>query len=248
MTQFKDHFSRQSKLYSQYRPNYPDALFSFLANLAPKNENAWDCATGNGQAAISLVPYFEKIIATDASENQLAHAEKHPQIEYRVMSAEKTNLPDQCIDLITVAQAIHWFNFPKFFREANRVLKPDGILAVWTYNLPRISAQADRLLLDFYTGEINKYWPAERLHIEKDYQDIPFPYKQLEVPEFKMETKWTVKEIVGFLYTWSAVNKFIETTGNDPVSSFKTDFEKLFPDSKKKILISWPMTFLVGRK
>src|ERR671925_337464 len=150
---FEDHFSTQSEQYAQYRPKYPDKIYAYLASIAPGHSLAWDCGTGNGQAAIGLAKYFDKVHATDASAEQISLAYPHEKVDYRVERAEEVSLNDSSVDLITVAVAIHWFNFDEFYREVKRVLKPDGVLAAWTYNSVEISPEIDQLV-DQYYGEI----------------------------------------------------------------------------------------------
>ena len=142
---FEDLFSKQAEEYAQYRPRYPDALFEYLASVAPGHALAWDCATGNGQAALSLAPYFERVVGTDASESQIANAQPHEKITYRVARAEQTDFEDHSVDLITVAQAIHWFDLDAFYAEAKRVLRPGGVLAAWTYYESEIEPAIDRV-------------------------------------------------------------------------------------------------------
>ncbi|MDX1378106.1 MAG: class I SAM-dependent methyltransferase, partial [Anaerolineales bacterium] len=141
---FEDHFSTQSRQYAQFRPQYPNAIYAYFASIVPGYALAWDCGTGNGQAAVGLAQYFEQVYATDASADQIAHAYPHPKVEYRVESAEQVALETASVNLVTVAQAVHWFDFDKFYAEVNRVLEPGGILAVWTYHLPEISPQTDK--------------------------------------------------------------------------------------------------------
>lgn len=248
MADFKDYFSNQSDLYSRYRPVYPEELFKYLAEISEFKTYAWDCATGNGQAALGLSPYFENIIATDASAKQLHHAVQHPKISYKNVPAEKTEIDAESIDLVTVAQAIHWFNFDAFYEEVKRVLKSAGHIAVWTYNLPAISAEIDPLLHDFYGKTIHDYWPPERILVEDNYRNIPFPFKRVAAPTFQMRTQWTRDDILGFLYTWSAVNKYMEAEKKDPVKNFKSRLYEICQDPAEKFSIEWPLTLLVGQK
>ena len=248
MSEFKDHFSKQSGLYSKYRPRYPDAMFRYLSEIAPSNKLAWDCATGSGQAALGLTPFFEKIIASDASTNQLEHAAQHHKIVYKHMPAEQTDLPNQSLDLITVAQAIHWFNFDRFYREVNRVLKPGGIIAVWTYNLPKIHPNADKVLYTFYRNTIHDFWPPERILVENNYIDLPFPFKKLKHPVYKMYAQWNVDDVVGFVNTWSAVIKYQEKMFSDPVPDFRFELEKAWPEKTESLKVEWPLTLLIGKK
>lgn len=147
---FKNYFSGSSTQYGKYRPQYPKGLFKYLASVSPDNDKAWDCACGTGQSSLGLNEHFKEVVATDASENQIVKAIKKPGITYQISPAEKTQIANEEIDLITVAQALHWFNIESFFKEADRVLKKNGILAVWTYNLLEINEILDKIISDLY--------------------------------------------------------------------------------------------------
>lgn len=220
MATFKDHFSHQSPGYSRYRPSYPHSLFAQLAQLTPCHEKVWDCATGNGQAALALTEFFSSVFATDASQQQLAQAPQHPQITYRCMPAEATDFPSQNFDLITVAQALHWFSFEDFYREARRVLKPKGILAAWAYGLLQCEdPHVEEALHHFYHHVMwqGNYWPPERAHIDSCYRDIPFPLQELPAPAVSLCIQWNRQEFMEYLRTWSGVQNYIRIQGEDPI-------------------------------
>ena len=181
---FKDRFSAHASDYARFRPHYPRALFAYLADIASERECAWDCATGNGQAAVALGEFFHHVIATDASENQVANGQPHDRVTYRVASAEQSGLPKASVDLVTVAQALHWFDREAFFAEAQRVLKPHGVLAVWCYNLFRIAPEIDRLVETFYRETVGPYWDFERRLVETGYRTIEFPFAELSTARF----------------------------------------------------------------
>ncbi|KAA3619274.1 MAG: class I SAM-dependent methyltransferase [Calditrichaeota bacterium] len=243
---FSDHFSRQSASYKNYRPDYPAALFTFLAEQAPSRNLAWDCATGNGQSALGLAPYFTSIIATDASSNQINNAVKLENIKYVVANAEKTILQDGSVDLITVAQAFHWFNSAKFYAEAKRVLKNRGIIAIWSYNLISISPNLDTVIADFYSTTLHGFWPEERQLVENNYQGISFPFRQITVPEFQMRAQWSFDHLIGYMGTWSAVQKYIKTNGIDPVAGCRAKLQAEWGDLTLVKDVSWPLTLIVG--
>ena len=181
---FRDHFSKQSEIYRVGRPTYPDELFEFLASLSPSLQLCWDCATGNGQAAISLAEHFKKVIATDASQRQLESAMPRENIDYRLAQAEQSGLEDHSADLITVATAAHWFEHDKFYAETKRVAKPKGILAVWAYSEAKISPEIDELMEWFMYDHLENYWPDGRWYVRNSYDNLPFPFKELETPQF----------------------------------------------------------------
>lgn len=243
---FKDHFSTQATDYAQYRPNYPAALFAFLAEQVPEHMLAWDCGTGNGQAALSLAPYFEKVIATDPSAKQIAQAMPHAKIEYRVAPAERSALTAHSVDLITVAQALHWFDFEKFYAEVRRVLKPHGVLAVWCYTLLEGEPQVDAILNEFYRDLVGPYWPPERKLLENNYADIPFPLQQINAPRFYMEKEWTLEDLHGYLGTWSAVQRFIAQHNEDPREQIRARLDEAWGASAKTKRVKWPLHLKVG--
>ncbi|MEJ2363527.1 MAG: class I SAM-dependent methyltransferase [Deltaproteobacteria bacterium] len=244
---FKDFFSTQASEYTRYRPHYPAALFKYLAELTTDHQLAWDCATGNGQAALGLTNYFEKVIATDASPKQIANATTHERITYIVAPAEGTEIISGSVDLIVVAQALHWFNFDKFYAEARRVSKPGGVLAVWSYSLLRITPAIDRLVDKFYTEVVGPFWPAERKFVDHKYQSISFPFEESTSPTFNMEVNWSIEHLLGYIGTWSSVLKFKEQNKADPLEDFARDLKKIWGRPEAERMIRWPINMRVGR-
>ena len=214
----KDNFSSGSDQYAQFRPTYPDALFDYLLTLVPHRQNAWDCGTGNGQVAIVLADHFDHVAATDLSGSQLASALPHQRIDYSVQPAEKTNFPNTYFDLITVAQAIHWFDFDAFYREVDRTIRPGGVLAVIGYDLLRISPAIDAVVDAFYREVVGPYWDKERRYIDEQYRTIPFPAGEIPAPVFVNEVEWSFEHLIGYLGTWSAVKHYQKQNGQDPVA------------------------------
>lgn len=244
---FKDHFSKQAPDYARYRPNYPAQLFAWLADIAPSRRAAWDCGTGSGQAAVGLAAHFERVIATDPSRKQLDHAEPHPRIDYRVASAEVSLLDTASVDLVTVAQAIHWFDLDKFYAEAKRVLKPGGIVAAWTYTLLDVEAGIDELLTDFYRNVVGPYWPPERRMVDDRYRSLPFPFEPIAPPAFEIRTEWTRDDLLGYLGTWSATQAYMKAKGVDPLVDFARRLTPLWPDAALVKTLRWPLHMRVGR-
>src|SRR5215212_214493 len=183
---FEDHFSKQSQLYAKYRPNYPEEIYAYLASIAPGRSLAWDCGTGNGQAALGLARYFDRVHATDASAEQISLAYPHENVDYHVEPAEHVSLNDASVDLVTVAVALHWFNFDEFYREVKRVLNPNGVLAAWTYSLTEISPEIDPLIDQYYSEIVGGYWPERIRYLEERYETIPFPFEEITPPTFVM--------------------------------------------------------------
>jgi ubiquinone/menaquinone biosynthesis C-methylase UbiE len=217
---FKDYFSTQASNYARFRPHYPDALFEVVAGLARGHDTAWDCATGNGQVAIGLTPYFQKIYATDASADQIAHAFPHEQIEYRVALAEQSGLPDCSIDLVTVGLALHWLDLDPFYAEVHRVLRPGGAIAVWCTDVPVLPSAPSGLrqaVLQFYEA-IDAHKPPEVDLVSDRYQTIPFPFEEVVTPEFNRVADWSVDNLLGYFTTWSATTQLREQLGDGAIS------------------------------
>ena len=245
----KDHFSKQSADYAKYRPRPPADLLQYLAGLAPARKLAWDCGTGNGQTAVALADYFERVIATDISEKQLANAFPHPKIDYRLAAAENSGLESGTIDLLTVSQAVHWFDFDRFYAEARRVLKPGGIIAVWTYTGPvDVTPEVDAIVDEFYHDIVGAYWPPERKLVEEEYRTIPFPFPEIQAPKFSLETRWSFGDFVGYLETWSSTQGYKNAKGADPVELIRDRLLAAWenPDGKKRV--RWPFHLRVGKK
>ena len=213
----------------------------------PDRRNAWDCGCGNGQVAGVLADYFEKVEATDISENQLDHAIRKPNIEYQLAPAEKTNIESDSISLITVAQAIHWFDVNAFYREVIRVGKPGSILAIWCYSLLTISQEIDPIIKHLYAVTLgDKFWDPERKLIDERYQTIPFPFEELDVPAFKITTSWTVDHLIGYLNSWSAVQRYIREVGDNPVSQISSALKDSW-GKQKELKVEFPLFSRIGK-
>ena len=248
MAHFKDHFSTKSDQYQRYRPTYPKSLFEYLASLCPSHECAWDCATGTGQAAMQLVIHFSQVIATDASEQQVNQLPRHPHLEGRVMLAEQVDFTDNSIDLITVAQALHWFDQTQFYDQAWRILKPNAIIAIWSYNLLSIKPAIDNIIQHYYHEIVGPYWPKERLIIERGYAPIPAPFDSIAPPEFAMSTHWRLADLLGYLATWSASKYYREAKGDDPLSLITPSLTEAWGEPDTQYPVHWPMQLLIGQK
>jgi SAM-dependent methyltransferase len=243
---FKDLFSQQASDYSKYRPHYPDALFGYLASLCPEKTQVWDCGTGNGQAAVALATHFEKVIATDPSEKQLKSADPHPKVLYRQGTAESSGLADQSMDLVTVAQAFHWFKHADFYREVRRVLKPGAPLAVWCYALCHVTPEFDQAVQELYEGVLSSYWEPERKLVEEGYRDLPFPFREIKSPDFEMSSEWSLERLIGYFSTWSALQKYKQKNASDPLASAYESLKKAWGNNPTRI-VKWPLALRVGR-
>jgi SAM-dependent methyltransferase len=222
-------------------------LFATLAELAPSRALAWDCATGTGQAAVPLAEWFDHIVATDASAAQIANAEAHPRVAYRVAPAENSGLPTQSASLVTVAQALHWLNLPTFYAEARRVLLPGGLIAVWTYGEPRVQGGADDVVAEFYHNVVGPYWPPERRWVEEGYRTLDFPFDQVPIAAPPMTVSWTLPQLLGYIGTWSAVTRYTDAIGHDPLPSLRERLLACWGPPSQSRLVQWPLTILAGR-
>jgi SAM-dependent methyltransferase len=241
---FKDHFSRDPAAYAAFRPRYPSELFLWLASLVPDHGQAWDAGTGNGQAAVALADHFERVIATDPSEAQLTHAEPHPRVEY-LRAGEETTLPAGSIDLVTVAQALHWFDRPRFWAEVRRVLRGSGAVVVWCYGLQRVGPDIDRVINRFYHHTVGPYWPPDRKLVDEGYRSIEFPFRESPTPAFSMALEWTLDQQMGYLGTWSAVGRARKALGTDPLDQVRPELEAVWPRGKA-LRVEWPLSFRAG--
>lgn len=242
----KNYFSHQSKAYAAYRPTYPAALYKFIFDHLDNYSCAWDCATGNGQVAQYLARHFESVYATDISKQQIDNAFPAKNIFYSVAGEENTEFQDNQFDLVTVGQALHWFNRQGFYREVRRTVKPGGLLAVWGYALLNVEPVIDKLFMDFYTNQIGPYWDEARKLVENYYRDIPFPFDEIVCPEFRITVNWSLHQFTGYLSSWSATQKYIHIHGVDPVAAFEKDLRSVWrPDEIKHV--TFPVFMKLGK-
>ncbi|RZJ77676.1 MAG: SAM-dependent methyltransferase [Flavobacterium sp.] len=242
----KDNFSTQSTQYAKFRPKYPQALYDVLLNQVNGTKTAWDCATGNGQVATELAEHFEQVYATDISEKQLANAPQKENINYSVAPAEKTSFDDKTFDLITVAQAIHWFKFDEFYAEVKRTLKPDGVFAAIGYGIMHISPEIDQVVHYLYEDILGEFWDQERKYIEDNYLNIPFPFNEIESPDLEITAEWNFEQLVGYLETWSALQHYIKAKGKNPMVIVYNDLKQAWGDAVT-LQIHFPLLLKVGR-
>lgn len=222
-------------------------MISFLAGCVQEHNVAWDCGTGNGQAAIQLSKYFHTVVATEPSENQLRNAVPCPGVEYRCETAETNSLPDGIVDLITVANAMHWFDFEKFFTEVRRVLKPNGILAAWAYSIPTIDPETDKILRTFHDETVGEFWVYPNHLVEQEYQTIPFPFENIECPSFVSKRLFSRSDLVGYLNSWSAVQKYIRANNQNPTKELESTLSKIWPDEGQKREVTWKLILKIGK-
>jgi SAM-dependent methyltransferase len=235
-------FSTVAREYATFRPGYPPELFAWLARIVPARGAVWDCGCGNGQASVPLADYFARVHATDVAAEQIDVAQAHPRVTYSVAPAEHSGLGDASVDLVTVAQALHWFDVVAFYAEVRRVGTPGAVLAVWNYPRPRFEDEAmDRLFNDFYTKVVGPYWPPERRHIESNYTTLPFPFTEIEHPPFALDLDWPIERVVGYVSSWSATARYKKALGTDPVPAFAEKLARAWPAGQTTLRLSMPL-------
>jgi hypothetical protein len=244
---WQDNFSQQATIYAQYRPQYPQVLYNFLQKIIKHYQLAWDCGTGNGQVATQLAGFFKKVVATDASASQLAVAKSSPKVEYRLAEAENSGLSSQSVDLITVAQAIHWFDIAAFYREVYRVAGDEAIIAIWGYGLLTVSPAIDEIIGELYTNTLGSYWDPHRKHLDEAYQKIPFPFPVIPAPLIKMQLSWSLPELIGYLNTWSSVQKFIAVNHDNPITQIEPLLQQAWNSNAILETITWDIYLKVGK-
>ena len=242
----KDNFSSGSDKYAQYRPTYPEAFFDFLKQLLPVTDNAWDCATGNGQVAQKLALIFNKVYATDISQSQLDNAVQLPNIHYALQPAESTSFQNHFFDLIIVGQAVHWFQFDAFYAEVKRTGKEGALIVLIGYGNLHINTAIDAIIHELYETILGPYWDAERRYVDEEYQTLPFPFEEIEAPQFDNTYQWTLEHLVGYLNTWSAVKHYTKQNGHNPVDVIYKNLQQAW-GSYETLPVHFPLLLRIGR-
>ncbi|HLG89346.1 MAG TPA: class I SAM-dependent methyltransferase [Alphaproteobacteria bacterium] len=247
MAAFKDHFSELAAGYAAHRPTYPRALADYLAGIAPARRLAWDCGCGSGQLSALLAEAFERVVATDASAEQIGSAAPAERVEYRVAPAEASGLPDASVDLVTVAQAAHWFDLPAFYAEARRVARPGAAIALVTYGIMEVDAEIDAVTMPFYYEALKGYWPPERAHVENGYRALEFPFEELAPPKLAIRVDWRLADLTGYVETWSAVRALKKARGEEPVLTLFEALARVWGPPERVRAVRWPLALRVGR-
>lgn len=232
--------------YALFRPTYPDSLFEYLFSRAKGWDYAWDCACGNGQATLKLAEHFKQVIATDISETQIAASPKRPNVLYYVTPASNVLLDDDSVDLITVAQALHWFADDSFFQEVKRVLKPSGIIGAWCYDLPHINPEVDALIYDLAYNTLKNYWAPGKKYLQTHYTDIPFPFTKEYITSFHCEKEFNFEGLIGYLESWSARTAYLKQHQRDPLEQAKSALLQAWGDPDRTYLAHYPIYCLIG--
>jgi ubiquinone/menaquinone biosynthesis C-methylase UbiE len=240
---FPDYFSDHADRYEALRPTYPDALFAYLASLVPAHDLAWDCATGNGQAALGLTPHFDAVVATDASPQQIALAPPHPKVSYLVAPAERTPLKDGSVDLVTVALALHWFDLDRFYAEVRRVVRPGGVIACWTYHLQTVSPDVDAVVRRLYADILGPYWSPEVRHIENGYRSLPFRFEEITPPPFRLVQNWDMNRLNGHVVRFAAIP---QRDWASPLDEIRDELAAAWGDPNEEREFSWDLHLRVG--
>jgi SAM-dependent methyltransferase len=242
------HFTSVAREYADFRPGYPPELFDWLAGSCAARDAVWDCGCGSGQASRPLAAHFAQVFATDVAAEQIAAAKLLPNIRYSVAPAEHSGLADGCVDLVVVAQALHWFDVAAFYAEARRVARPGALIAVWTYPLPILGdAALNERFVAFYRDVVGPYWPPERKHVEAGYRSLPFPFPGIPVPGFSLTLEWSLERVVGYASSWSASARYRAARGEDPVPHLRRALEAAWPAAASVIPVSLPLRMRVGR-
>jgi SAM-dependent methyltransferase len=246
---FKDHFSQVAGAYATHRPSYPTALVDFLAPLAPATGLAWDTGCGSGQLSVLLAEQFERVWATDASDEQLARATAHPRVTYRRAPAEASGLADGVVDLATAAQAAHWFDLPSYYAEVRRVTRPGGVIALISYGVMMVAPDVDAVVRPFYHDVLGAYWPPERRHVDEGYRSLPFPFEELssQVPDLEIRLEWRFADVVGYVGTWSAIWALQRAQGPSPLEAFHRALKRGWGPAERVRTVRWPLALRVGR-
>lgn len=242
-------FSQSSDQYAKHRPQYPGELFVYLSETCKEHNCAWDCATGNGQAAVSLTKYFSRVEATDISQEQVQNAIPHPNVRYSISPAEQTSFENESFDLITVATAVHWFDQQKFHQEVNRILKPNGVLAVWTYGMFEIEHDIDKIIFEELLNPIDRFWAEGNRQVMNGYKDLVLPFDEIQnTSKFKIQIEWNLNQLLAYLGTWSAVKRYITEVGNDPIQKLESKLKTIWDESEKSKIVYMPIFFKASRK
>ena len=244
---FADHFSQVAARYAAYRPRYPEALVDVLAERADTTGTVWDVGCGNGQLSVALAERFARVIATDPAQAQLDRAAAHPRVEYRCSSAEDSGLPEGSVALVVAAQAAHWFDWPRFVAEVDRVVARGGLVALVSYGILTVDGAAGDMVRHFYNEVVGGYWPPGREHVENGYRDLVMPWPAVAAPAIEMTADWTRDELVGYASSWSATARLVEVQGQGPFDAFGAALARVWPDGERR-RVRWPLTVRLARR
>jgi SAM-dependent methyltransferase len=244
---FEDHFSGHAGEYVQHRPRYPEALFTWLASVIRGRGLAWDVGTGNGQVAIALTEHVERVVATDASGDQLAQASAHERVEYRNEPAERVSLPSGSVDLITAGAAAHWFDLDGFYGEAARVAKSGAVIALFSYGPRDIADALGPAVRRFHEEVLQRFWPERIQYVHDRYTTLPFPFEPIAAPELEMSAELNLAEMLAFLDTWSAAQRYYEERGTRATDEIAAELAAEWGDPAHRREVRYPLFIRAGR-
>ena len=243
-----DRFAGQAHCYAQFRPEYPQALYDFLLQLVPSRELAWDCGTGTGQAARALARHFVRVVATDSSAEQIRYAAAPPNVSFLVANAETPHqFVRASVDLVTVAQAAHWFETGAFYEAVSAALRPNGVIAIWGYGFCNISPEIDAILHPYGRKFLTPFWSERNAIVLEGYRQFPFPFVSVATPHFQMTTTWSLPQLKGYLDSWSATQAYKVSVGRDPFEAIRASLISAWGDPTRSRQIAWDLTVLIGR-
>ena len=245
--EFQQWFNDKADLYRDTRPHYPPALFEALAALCGEHSRAWDAACGNGQASLGLAEHFSQIIATDISRQQLANAFPHERVQYALQASEALAFPENTFDLVCVAQALHWFDYDKFWPEVKRVLKPGGLFAAWGYSWLKGDDAVFQLIEREVSAVVRPYWAPQNSLLWNQYRDVPFPFERLDIPAFELVLQWDLKALFGYIHSWSATRRCMEAQGEQFFWDAYEHVASLWGDTSTKRIVRMELFILAGR-
>jgi SAM-dependent methyltransferase len=240
-------FGQYAADYAKSRPQYPAALWRWVAGLCDAHEHAWDAGCGNGQASIALAQYFDRVTASDISAEQIASALAHPKVSYFASRTEELNFPRASLDLICVAQALHWFDLNKFWLQAQHALKSQGVFLAVAYGLFEVDAEIDAVSKQYFYDIVQPYQAAGNAMVANGYADINFPFDMLTAPSFAIECAWTLEQLLNYAATWSAVARMRKETGVDPMLAYRAALERIWGGANTPRNVRMPMTVKAGR-
>ena len=239
-------FATEAAQYAHLRPTYPESLFAFLSKTVAARDVAWDCATGNGQAATHLAKYFGSVVATDESAEMIAQAPRDPRIEYGVAEAEDSGIEARSVDLVTVASAIHWFDLDRFYAEVRRVVRPGGVIAAWTYYTPLFGKDIDAIIEHLAHDVLADYWDKRLHYVVDEFHDLPFPFEPIEAPPFRTEMRWDMDDLLSYFETWSSSVRYRQDKGARPTDLIRDDLAQVWGEPGQKQDLHFPLYMRLG--